>query len=108
SASGWSTRAESGRLVAQATLTAVQEFLTDDVAIGVHEVETVRLGRRRAVIVSLSMLADRSEKILVGSAALEHDPHQAIVLATLSALNRVVGGLRTREATEYILRPTSG
>jgi hypothetical protein len=107
SASGWSTRAGSDRLIAGATLAAVQEFVADDVALSIHEVEFLRLGRRRAVVVSISLLAHRQEKILVGSCAVEHDVPESIVLATLSALNRVVGGLRTRELTEYVLRPTS-
>ena len=107
SASGWSTRAGSDRLIAGATLAAVQEFVADDVALSIHEVEFLRLGRRRAVVVSISLLAHRQEKILVGSCAVEEDVPESIVLATLSALNRVVGGLRTRELTEYVLRPTS-
>ena len=31
----------------------------------------------------------------------------AIVLATLSSLNRVIGGLKTKEPIEYVLRPAS-
>jgi len=107
SASGWSTRSGSHRLVAQAALAAVQEFLEDEVALAVHEVEILKLGRRRAVVVSLALLADRQEKVLVGSCVVEQDVPQSVVLATLAALNRVVGGLRTKEPTEYILRPTS-
>ena len=38
---------------------------------------------------------------------IEQDPPQAVVLATLDALNRVVGGLRVKEPTEYVLRPTT-
>jgi hypothetical protein len=107
SASGWSTRTGAHRLIAAATLAAVQEYLADEVALTVHEVEFVRLGRRRAVVVSLSLLAHRSEKILVGACTVEQDQQQAVVLATLSALNRLVGGLRSKEPTEYLLRPTS-
>jgi len=107
SASGWSTRAEAHRLVAQATLAAVQEFLADEVPLAVQDVQFLRLGRRRVVVVSLSLLVDRQEKVLVGTCAVEQDMHQAAVCATLAALNRVVGGLRRKELTEYILRPTS-
>jgi hypothetical protein len=107
SASGWSTRAGAQRLIADAALAAIHEFLEDEVALSVHEVETVKLGRRRAIVVSLSLLAHRSEKILVGTCTVEQDPQQAVVLATLSALNRIFGGLRTKEPTVYVLRPTS-
>jgi hypothetical protein len=107
SASGWSTRDGAHRMVAQATLAAVQEFLADEVALGVQDLEFLRLGRSRVVVVSLSLLVGRQEKTLAGTCAVEQDVHQAVVLATLAALNRVVGGLRPRETTEYILRPTS-
>jgi hypothetical protein len=107
SASGWSTRAGAHRLVAQATLAAVQEFLADELALGLMDVEFLRLGKRRAVVVSLSMLVERQEKVLVGTCVVEQDLHQAVVFATLAALNRLVAGLRPKEPTEYVLRPTS-
>lgn len=106
-ASGWSTRDGAYRLVAQATLAAVQEFLDGEVAFGQPDVEFVRIGRRRMAVVALSLLAHRQEKLLVGSCAVEQDVQQAVVLATLAALNRIMGGLPTRVPTEYVLRPTS-
>lgn len=106
-ASGWSTRDGAHRLVAQATVAAVQEFLEGEVAFGSPEVEFVRIGRRRVAVVALSLLAHRQEKTLVGSCAVEQDVQQAVVLATLAGLNRIVGGLPTRVPTEYVLRPTS-
>lgn len=105
--SGWSTRDGAHRLVAQATLAAVQEFLDGEVAFGQPDVEFVRLNRRRVALVALSLLAHRQEKLLVGSCAVEQDVQQAVVLATLAALNRIMGGLPTRVPTEYVLRPTS-
>lgn len=106
SASGWSTRDESHRLVAQATATAVQEFLADPVALSVQGVEFVDVGRSKVAIVSLSLLAHRQERLLTGSCSIEQDTPQAVVLATLAALNRVVGGLSVKEPTEYVLRPS--
>jgi hypothetical protein len=106
SASGSSARDESHRLVAQATALAVQEFLADPVALGVAGVEVVPAGRGKVAVVALTLLAHRHEKLLTGSCAIEQDTPQAVVLATLAALNRVVGGLRVKEPTEYVLRPT--
>ena len=106
-ASGWSTRDGAHRMIAQATIAAVQEFLDGEVAFGLPEVEFMKLGRRRVAVVALSLLAHRQEKVLVGSCAVEHDIQQAVVLATLAALNRIVGGLPTRVPTEYVLRPAS-
>jgi len=107
SASGWSTRDESYRLVAQATAAAVQEFLADPVALSVQGVEFVEIAKRRVAVATLSMLAHRHEKLMTGSCIIEQDTPQAVVLATLCALNRVVGGLRVKEPTEYVLRASS-
>jgi hypothetical protein len=37
----------------------------------------------------------------------QRDLQRSVVLATLSALNRLVGGLRVKQPTEYVLRPAS-
>lgn len=65
------------------------------------------MGRHRTVVVMLSLLANRQEKVVTGSCVIEQDTPQAVVLATLAALNRVLGGLRVKEPTEYVLRPTT-
>ena len=106
-ASGYSARDEANRLVAQATTLAVQEFLADPVALSVRDVTFLDLGGRRVVIVVLSLLAHRHEKVLTGSCTVEQDTPQAVVLATLAALNRIVAGMRAKEPTEYVLRPTA-
>jgi len=107
SATGSATREGANGLIAEATLSAVQEFLEEEWVFGLQDIDLVRLGRQEVVVVALSLLAHRNEKTLVGCCTVEQDTQQAVVLATLAALNRVVGGLRTREPTEYILRPTS-
>ena len=107
SASGWCSREGASRLVAAATLAALQEFLDDDVALGVEAVDVVRIGGHEVAIVGLALLTHRQEKILTGCCTVGRDLPQAVVLATLSALNRVIGGLRTREPIEYVLRPAS-
>jgi len=55
----------------------------------------------------VKLLGQRSEKTLVGSCTVEQDMAQSVVYATLAAVNRVLGGLRSREPVEYELRPTS-
>jgi hypothetical protein len=107
SASGWCSREGAHRLVAAAALSALQEYLEGDVAVGVEDVQILRVGRQEAVVVALALLTHRQEKILTGCCTVGRDLPQAVVLATLSALNRVVGGLRTKEPIEYILRPAS-
>jgi len=106
-ATGSATRDGAQGLIVSATLMAVQEFLEDGLALSLQDMELLMLGKRVVIVVSLSLLAHRSEKTLVGCCTVEQDAQQAVVLATLAALNRVVGGLRTREPTEYVLRPAS-
>jgi len=107
SASGWGSRDQALHLVVQATLATLQEFLDDGIAFGFEGLEVIRVGRREVVVVGLELMAYRAHKSLVGACTVEADVQQAAVLATLSALNRVIGGLPTREPTEYVLRPTS-
>jgi hypothetical protein len=106
-ASGLGTREGALRLVAQAALAAVQEFLEEDVALSLEGLEIVRPGRREVVVVALELIAHREHKTLAGCCAVEQDMPQSVVLATLAAVNRVLGGLPTREPTEYVLRPAS-
>ncbi len=106
-ATGASARDNAYRLISSATINALVPYLGDDVTLAPHEVEIVRLGRQEVVVVTVKLLAQRSEKTLVGSCTVEQDVAQSVVYATLSAVNRVLGGLRSREPVEYELRPTS-
>jgi hypothetical protein len=107
SAAGHGTRDTGNRLVAQAVLAAVQEFLEEDVALALDAMEFSRLGTRDIVAVAVQLVAHREHKLLVGCCTVEQDVPQAVALATLAAVNRMLGGLPTREPTEYVLRPTS-
>ena len=107
SASGWGTREGALRLVAQATVSTVLEFLDDGVAFSLDTVQILTIGRGEVALVVIELLGHRAQKRLAGSCAVEQDAQEAVVLATLSALNRIVGGLPGKEPTEYVLRPTS-
>jgi hypothetical protein len=107
SASDWCSREGAHRLVAAATLAALQEFLDEDIALGVEGVNVVRIGGQEVAIVGLALLTHRQEKLLTGCCTVGRDLPQAVVLACLSALNRVIGGLKTKEPIEYVLRPAS-
>ena len=106
-ATGASARDNAYRLLSSATLNALVPYLGEDVTLAPHEVEFVRLGRQEVVVVTVKLLGQRSEKTLVGSCTVEQDVAQSVVYATLAAVNRVLGGLRSREPVEYELRPTS-
>jgi hypothetical protein len=107
SATGHGSRDSGHRLVAQATLGALQEFLEDDVALALEGMQFVPVGHRNIAVVAVELIAHRDHKSLVGCCTVEQDVPQAVALATLAAVNRMLGGLPTREPTEYVLRPTS-
>src|SRR5262249_1920440 len=71
------------------------------VALNVRDVSIVEMTGRKVAIVILSLLAHRHEKVLTGSCTVEQDTPQAVVLATLAALNRIVAGMRAKERTGY-------
>jgi len=81
--------------------------MDEGVALSLDTVEVVRAGHNDVAIVALDMLAHRAQKTLAGCCTVGQDVQEAVVLATLSALNRIVGGLPTKEPTEYVLRPAS-
>ena len=107
SATGPSTRENAERLVASATLNALQPFLGEERTLAVQDVSRLRLGRQTVYVVSVKLLEHRSEKVLTGSCTLEQDVPQTVVFATLAAVNRILGGLPAQEPVEYELRPTS-
>ncbi len=89
-ANGAGTRQNKARLVAQATTEALNNYLGENEAVAVEEVHRVDGSRHRAMMVMLSILTDRAEKILVGSSLLEDDMPRAVVQATLDAVNRAI------------------
>ena len=107
SATGPSTRENAERLVASATLSALQPFLGEERTLAVEDVARLRMGRRAVYVVSVKLLEQRSEKVLTGSCTLEQDAPQTVVFATLAAVNRILGGMASQEPVEYELRPAS-
>ena len=107
SATGPSTRENAERLIASATLNALQPFLGEERTLAVQDVSRLRLGRQTVYVVSVKLLEHRAEKVLTGSCTLEQDVPQTVVFATLAAVNRILGGLPAQEPVEYELRPTS-
>ena len=76
------------RAVANATLRAVEELLDSAARFELDHLEVTQLGSERTVIVALSMLSARGTERLTGAAAVREDVRQAVIRATLDALNR--------------------
>lgn len=93
------------RAVASATLQALAE-LSDDLdparaRLEIEQVEVTPLGAQRTALVALTLLTDRGSERLTGAAAVREDVRQAVVRATLDAVNRrlgAMGGVRAATA----------
>jgi len=106
-AEGPATQDESLRLIARATLAAVERFVVDQARFTLAELVTIPLGGEPVVLVGVHFQNGRERQLLSGSAAVGRDLQTAVVFATLAALNRRLGRLSLREAVEYELRPTT-
>ncbi len=87
---GAGSRQNKSRLVAQATAEALNNYLGENQAVAIDEVQTIEGIRHKTIVVILTLLTARSEKVLVGSSILEDDQPKAVVHATLDAINRAM------------------
>lgn len=106
-ASGSTSRRQIPRLVVEATLDAVSKFLDPEYDLALADLELLRFSGDEVVLVGIRFFKGRTEKTLTGSCLVAHDLHQAVVYATLDALNRILGRLRYKEPVEFELRPTT-
>lgn len=83
------------RAVASATLRAVEQLSGDIARFELDHLEITQLGSDRTVVVSLTMLSSRGTERLTGAAAVREDVRQAVIRATLDALNRRLETLLT-------------
>lgn len=85
---GTATQTGVHRAVANATLRAVEGLLGHTVRFELEHVEVVPTGRERTAIVGVTMLGNGGGERLTGAAAVREDPRQAVIRATLDAVNR--------------------
>jgi hypothetical protein len=89
------------RAIAEATASALQQFMTAPLLIGIDRIEVEPAADPAHVLVAVTILADRGEEQLLGVSLVRGDAERAVVRATLDALNRRVspffGGEPERE-----------
>lgn len=76
------------RAVATATLRAVEELSGAPVRFELDHLEVAALGNERTVLVALTLVSTRGAERLTGAAVVREDVRQAVIRATLDALNR--------------------
>ncbi|HEY5032938.1 MAG TPA: hypothetical protein VIJ54_10715 [Actinomycetes bacterium] len=88
SAGAASTPSSVHRSVALATLRAVEEAVGGELRFELEHLETTSLGTDRAIVVEISMITKYGSERLTGVSAVREDARQAVIRATLDALNR--------------------
>jgi len=76
------------RILANATLNAIHQYIDRQHVFAIEDIERVQIGKKEAVIVAVSIVSSEYEEILLGSALIKGDIREAVVKATLDALNR--------------------
>lgn len=76
------------RAVAVATLRAVEHLLGGAARVELEHLEITPMGTERTVVVLLTLLTPQGSEPLTGAAAVRDDVRQAVIRATLDALNR--------------------
>lgn len=82
------------RLVADATLSALELALSDEAAFAIAAVDTPQVGGHSVAVAIVVIVAGGVERLVSGSAIIAGDAAKATVKAVLDALNRQVPHLR--------------
>jgi hypothetical protein len=83
------------RLVAQATLEAVGQYVHGDFGFALEDVALIALGRERVAVSCIILVTPLGEQPLAGSAFARQGENESIVRATLDAINRRLNFLTT-------------
>jgi len=90
-ASGPASKTGRIRLVALATLNAINKCVPDARLFGLEDVDVLQLGRQRVAVSCVSLVSAMGEESFVGSALVQQNEKDSIVKATLDAINRRLG-----------------
>jgi hypothetical protein len=91
-------------VIAKATLGAVSEYLDETPRLCLGGVRRVTVDDVDAVVVTVEMVAESDHKNLAGTSVIASNENQAVVFATLDAVNRVLGKLGFKSAVEYKIK----
>lgn len=83
------------RLVAQAALDAVGQYLHGEFSFALEDVALIALGRERVAVACIILVTPLGEQPLGGSAFARQGENESIVRATLDAINRRMNFLTT-------------
>lgn len=87
-ATGTSSPNSQMKLIANATLLAIDESAVSNSSLVLEDAGEATIGGKRVAIVLISLVGDRGEESLAGSAVIKQDVWKGVVNATLDAVNR--------------------
>lgn len=85
---GPNTLSNAYRILANATLSAIHQYIGMEHVFAIEDIERVKIGKKEAVVVAVGVISSEYEEILLGSALIKNDIRETVVKATLDALNR--------------------
>ena len=95
------------RIVAEATIEAVQRYFENGGLFTVTAVEQLTVGGKPIVVVCVTHVYERHERVLVGACPTDGDVPRAVALASLDAVNRFLRRLEPKVPMEYEIGPAS-
>jgi hypothetical protein len=95
------------KIIAEATLKAIERFFENGGLFNATAVERLSVGGKPIMTVSVQHVSGRREHTLIGACPVDGDVQRAVALATLDAVNRFLRRLEPRVPTEYELGPAS-
>ena len=87
-ANGMSSPTGQMKLIANATLRAIEDLRGSKTTFVLEDASEIAAGGHRVAMVVVSMIGDRGEDLLTGSAVIRQDIWKGVVNATLDAVNR--------------------
>lgn len=88
SASGTGSPTSQMKLIANATLRAIEDSGLGGASVVLEDAAETSVGGRRVAVVLVNMITERGEDLLSGSAVIKQDVWKGVVNATLDAVNR--------------------
>ncbi len=88
------------RLIAKATLRAIENIVTEDIGIELLDLVRVR-GEHDAIVVLANLATPKEVKKLAGCVIVGDDEYRSAALAALDACNRIISTLPQIEQVEY-------
>lgn len=88
--SGANTASNSLKLIAEATLKAVEGFANCMDTFILEDIKTTTLSGKEVVVVAITYLDNYTEYLLSGTSYINRDIKEAVVKATLDAINRCI------------------